>query len=266
MKNRFFKNSLKEIMRERPVFGITIYTKSPQIIEILGYAGYDFAFIDSEHSPWDVTELGEAILAARLAGISPLVRVTKPDMIEIRKALEMGAEGVIVPHVHNVEEMRLCARAAKFPPIGRRGYDGGVRSAQYGFGYSGGEYIDYANQSELVIPMCEDFEFTDNICEILDVEGIDAINFGPADYANSLNIHSFYNLAEGPANDALDLVIKHAREKNIGVMAPATPANYESAKALIDRGVNMIIMGNDIGHFGNALKSIKADAIDKLLK
>ena len=99
MKNPIYENHLKEVMKERPVFGVTIYSGCPQFIELLGYAGFDFAFIDAEHCPWEPTALKDAVLAARTVGVSPLVRVTKPDMIEIRKALEMGAEGVIIPHV-----------------------------------------------------------------------------------------------------------------------------------------------------------------------
>lgn len=79
-------NTLKEKMAKRPVFGMTIYSNFPPVIENLAYYGFDFAFIDAEHCPWEVTSLREAVLAARFAGISPLVRVTKPDMIEIRKA------------------------------------------------------------------------------------------------------------------------------------------------------------------------------------
>ena len=74
-----------------------------------------FAFIDAEHCPWEVTSLREAVLAARFAGISPLVRVTKPDMIEIRKAFEMGAEGVIVPHVKTAEDVKALREGRQVP-------------------------------------------------------------------------------------------------------------------------------------------------------
>lgn len=154
---------LKGKMAKRPVFGMTIYSNYPPIIESLGYCGFDFAFIDAEHCPWEVTALREAILAARFAGISPLVRVTKPDMIEIRKAFEMGAEGVIVPHIRTKEDMELCVRAGKLPPKGRRGFDMTVRSAHYGVGVNSAEYIQHTLDTELIIPMAEDFEFLDNL-------------------------------------------------------------------------------------------------------
>ncbi|RRK33984.1 2,4-dihydroxyhept-2-ene-1,7-dioic acid aldolase [Schaedlerella arabinosiphila] len=270
MKNKIYENHLKEIMRERPVFGVTIYSGCPQFIELLGYAGFDFAFIDAEHCPWETTGLHEAVLAARSVGISPLVRVTSPDMIEIRKALEMGAEGVIVPHVRTVEEMEICVKGAKFPPIGRRGFDVNVRAAQYGFDLGGVEFYEEANRTELVIPMAEDFEFTDQLDEMMSVQGIDAINFGPADFSMSLNCksntsgeNSFYDLNDSPADVAMKEIIAKARSKEIGVMAPAVPPTYENAKKLIDKGVNMVIMGNDLGNYAAALKTIRDETLAK---
>ena len=268
MKNSIYENHLKETMKERPVFGMTIYSGCPQFIELLGYAGFDFVFIDAEHCPWETTSLNDAVLAARSVGISPLVRVTKPDMIEIRKALEMGAEGVIVPHVRTLEEMKICVSGAKFPPLGRRGFDVNVRAAQYGFDMDGVEFYEEANRTELVIPMAEDFEFTDQLDEMLAVPGVDAINFGPADFSMSLNCktntsggNSFYDLNDSPADIAMKDIIAKARPKGIGVMAPAVPPTYENAKRLVDKGVNMVIMGNDFGNYGAALKSIREETL-----
>lgn len=270
MKNIIYKNNLKETMKERPVFGMTIYSGCPQFIELLGYAGFDFVFIDAEHCPWETTALNNAVLAARSVGISPLVRVTKPDMIEIRKALEMGAEGVIIPHVRTIEEMQICVSGAKFPPLGRRGFDVNVRAAQYGFDMDGVAFYEEANRTELVIPMAEDFEFTDQLDEMLAVSGVDAINFGPADFSMSLNCktktsggNSFYDLNDSPADIAMKDIISKARPKGIGVMAPAVPPTYENAKKLVDKGVNMIIMGNDFGNYGAALKSIREETLLK---
>ncbi|MDD5017415.1 MAG: aldolase/citrate lyase family protein [Eubacteriales bacterium] len=263
MKNKLFENHLKETMRKRPVFGMTIYSNCPQLIESLGYAGFDFAFIDAEHCPWEVTALKEAIIAARIAGVSPLVRVTEPGMIEIRKALEMGAEGVIVPHVRTLEDMQLCVRAAKFPPVGRRGFDTTVRAAQYGMGPSGSEYVAAANDTELVIPMAEDFEFIDNIDALMNVPGIDAINFGPADYSMSTNAPSGYNMKDSSVDEVMKLIVSKSAPKGISVMAPAVPPTYENAVSLINKGVNMVIMGSDMFNFQSAIKMIKKDTLDK---
>ena len=202
-------------------------------------------------------------MAARLTGVSPLVRVTCPDMIEIRKAFEMGAEGVIVPHVRTKEEMEICVRGAKFPPKGRRGYDGTVRSAAYGgAGFNASEYIEHSNDTELVIPMAEDFEFMDSIDELMSVPGIDAINFGPADFALSKNIRVFYDVNQPEVQEAMSEIAKYTIKMNIGLMAPAIPPTKESVDTLLSRGVNMIIMGSDMFNFQNALKNIRNNVIE----
>ncbi|MDO4275932.1 MAG: aldolase/citrate lyase family protein [Eubacteriales bacterium] len=259
-----YKNNLKEIMKKRPVFGMTVYTGSPAIIEALGHFGFDFIFIDAEHTPMSVTELKDCVMAARLTGVSPLVRVTRPDEIEIRKALEMGAEGVIIPHVKTKEDMEACVRGAKFPPKGRRGYDATVRSAAYGgAGFQAGEYIEHSNETELVIPMAEDYEFMDNIDEMMSVPGVDAINFGPADFALSKNIRVFYDVNQPDVQDAMTEIAKRTTKLGMGLMAPAIPPVESSVRTLIERGVNMVIMGSDMFNFQNALKNIKNDVIEK---
>lgn len=261
----FLKNTLKEKMKKRPVFGMTICSGSPAIIEMLGYAGLDFSFIDTEHNSNEVGNCRELILASRMAGVAPLVRVTKPDEVEIRKALELGAEGVIIPHTKTVAEIETCVRGAKFPPIGRRGLDFGVRSAGYGLrDYGDSDYITYSNETELVIPMMEDFEFTDNIDELMSVPGIDAINFGPADLANSLCLKSGYNINQPEIQSALAELRKRCEPKGIGIMAPINPPTMENAMDLIDKGVTMVLMSSDFNLWNNSVRSIHTE-IEKIL-
>jgi 4-hydroxy-2-oxoheptanedioate aldolase len=261
-----YTNTLKETMKKRPVFGMTIYTGSPAIVEALGIIGYDFAFIDAEHCPWEVTELREVVMAARQANVSPLVRITRPDEIEIRKAFEMGAEGVIIPHVHNVEEMKLCVKGAKFPPLGRRGYDSTVRSAGYGYAhYDAAKYIENSNSTELVIPMAEDFEFLDDLDSIMAVPGIDAINFGPADFALSKNIRIFYDMTQPDVQDAMTRISAHTKRLGIGLMAPAVPPTVENVETLISRGVNMLIMGSDMYNFQSTVANVHKNVIARYL-
>ena len=256
-----FENHLKEKMAKGPVYGMTIYTGSPAVIEAAGQFGLDFVFIDAEHTGFEVGTLKECIMAARLKAISPLVRVSRPDEIQIRKALELGAEGVIIPHVRNRADAEICVRGAKFPqkdqPLWRRGYDSNVRSACYsGAGFNAVEYIKHSNETELVIPMAEDFEFMDNIEEIMSVPGIDAINYGPADYAMSLCIPKFYYVNEPNVKASMDAIAKYTGRLGMGLMAPAIPPVAENVRTLLDRGVNMIIMGNDMMCINTSLKSI----------
>jgi len=261
-----FTNTLKEKMKKRQVFGMTIYSGSPAIVEALGLIGYDFAFIDAEHCPWEVTSLREVVLAARMCNVSPLVRVTRPDEIEIRKALEMGAEGVIIPHVKTVEDMKTCVRGAKFPPIGRRGYDGTVRSAGYGYAnYDASKYIENSNATELVIPMAEDYEFIDDIEALMSVSGIDAINYGPADLALSKNIRVFYDVNQPYIQESMHTVATYTKKLGIGLMAPAVPPTTENVNTLIERGVNMLIMGSDMYNYQSTISGIYKSVITQYI-
>lgn len=255
---------LKQLMKERPVFGMAFYSGATSTVEIAANYGMDYLFIDAEHTPFEVTELRNVVLTAQYAGISALVRVTKPDEVEIRKALEMGAEGVIVPHIRTKEEMETCVRGAKFPPLGRRGYDGGVHAAKFGgFGYNSFDYIETSNREQMVMPMAEDFEFIDNIDEILSVPGVDAVSFGPADFALSKNIRKFYEIDHPEVAAGLNTILEKCAKKNIDVMVPVVPPDYEGAKALIDRGVRMLTMGNDLLHLQKSLGQLKEEVLDR---
>ena len=257
------KNFLKEKMKKGPVFGMTVCSGSPAVIEMMAMCGLDFAFIDTEHNPRSVGDCTELVLACRAYGISPLLRVSKVDEVEIRKALEIGSEGVIIPHVKTVEEMKTCVRGAKFPPNGRRGIDLGVRSDCYGLEkYPGSDYRHYSNDTELVIPMFEDFEFMDRIDELMAVPGIDAINFGPADLSNSIDKFDGYDMDHGYVCDALAKLTGIASKKGIGVMAPGG-VTKESAKHLIDKGVTMVLMSSDYNIWRETMVSI-GDAINRL--
>ncbi|HMN86463.1 MAG TPA: aldolase/citrate lyase family protein [Bauldia sp.] len=243
----------KKTIREKlaagePTFGMTMYTGATAVVEIAGNWGLDFAFIDAEHTPVDVDQhMEKLIMAAKLSGIAPLVRVRGTIEWDIRKSLELGAAGVIVPQVGTADQARAIVRAAKFPPLGRRGGDASVRAAGFaGPGFKWSTYTEGQNASTLVIPMAESFEFFDNIDEILDVEGLDVINFGPADYSLSRRIPIDYSMSNPEVNDKLDELIAKCRPRGLKVMAPCIPPTAENAVKLAEKGVDMIIMGNDI--------------------
>lgn len=231
-----------------PTFGVTMYTGTCAIVEIAGNWGLDFAFIDAEHTPFQIDlAMEKLILAAKVAGIAPLIRVRGTIEWDIRKSLELGAAGVIIPQVNTADQARAIVRAAKFPPQGRRGGDGSVRSAGFGGpGFKWSTYTQSANEGTLVIPMAESFEFFDNIDEILDVEGIDVINFGPADYSLSRQIPIDYSMSNPEVNARLDELIEKCHRRGIKVMAPCIPPTAENAASLVRKGVDMIILGNDV--------------------
>lgn len=250
------------------VAGMTLYTASPVLVEVLGYCGFDFVFIDTEHSALSVDmRLEHLIRAAEAANISTVVRVKANDEAMIRNAFEAGAQGVIIPHVKSRADVEAAIRSAKFPPRGIRGTAAEVRSACYGVGkFSWEEYIKYSNQNTMVIPLAEDKEFFDNIDEIIDVDGISAVNFGPSDLGMSLGLPLLYQLDSPIIKECFNKLSTKTRERNIPLMCPVAPPTLEKAKELVEKGVRMLILRNDIFNFQGICQQLINNIIEPLKK
>ncbi len=255
--------TLKEKMKKGPVFGMACFTGTTCVIENIAMSGLDFIYLDLEHTDWMLSEdFEKQIMAAKLHDISILVRMADDDEVAIRKVLEWGADGVVIPHCKTAEMARKCVEAAKFVPLGRRGGESNVRAAGFGYhDFDWNKYIEQQNRDTLVIPMDEDYEFTDNIDEILDVEGIDAVNFGPIDYAVSKGLRIGYSMGY-EVNAAYDILVRKAKAKGIGVLGPVVPPTKENLENAIKDGYTMIILGNDMWHFQKALKELVSGAVE----
>ena len=246
--------SLKARMARGTTFGMNIYSTACMAIEVAGNWGLDFVFIDAEHTALGVDrDMEKLLLAARCAAIPSLVRVRGTLEWDIRKALEMGASGVIVPQVHTATQMRQIIHFSKFPPLGRRGGDSSVRSAGFaGPGFDWAHYTEAENARSVIVPMAESYEFFDNIDEILDVQGIDAVHFGPADYSLSRRLPVDYRLGNPEVLERLELLIEKCHARAIQVMVPCAPADQESAQRLVDMGSDMLLMGSDLSWLNQA--------------
>lgn len=252
--------SLKQRMSGATTFGMNIYSTACMPIEVAGNWGLDFVFIDAEHTALGVDrDMEKLLLAAKSAAVHSLVRVRGTLEWDIRKALEMGASGVIVPQVHNAAQMREIIRFSKFAPLGRRGGDSSVRSAGYaGPGFDWARYTEAQNAQSVIVPMAESYEFFDNIDEILAVEGIDAVHFGPADYSLSRGLPVDYRLGNPEVLERLQLLISKCHARSIKVMVPCFPADLDTARRLIEMGSDMLLMGSDLSWLNSAGQQIAA--------
>lgn len=255
--------NLKEKLKAGPVYGIAVFTGSAAVVEAIGNHGYDFVFLDLEHTPLDAgVGIEKLIMSALRARVSPLVRTADADEVTIRKLAEMGAEGVIVPHTRTAGDVEDIVRAIKFPPLGRRGADSAVRAAGFGGpGFAWEAYIKAQNDGTMVIPMDEDYEFTDNIEAILSSPCVDAVNFGPLDYALSIGVPIRYKMDDPKVAYAFKRLVELARPRGIGVMAPCVPPTPEYARELIAAGANMLIMGNDLFHMQRGIGAAMTDVV-----
>ncbi|NLI22985.1 MAG: 2,4-dihydroxyhept-2-ene-1,7-dioic acid aldolase [Clostridiales bacterium] len=255
--------TFKEKLKQGPVFGMACFTGTTCVIESIAQSGLDFIYLDLEHTNYMLDEAFEKqIMAARLHDVGVLVRMADDNEVAIRKVLEWGADGVVVPHCKTAEMARRCVEAAKFSPMGRRGGESNVRAAGFGYrDFDWNRYMREQNENTLVIPMDEDFEFTENLDEILDVPGVDAINFGPIDYAVSCNLQVGYAMGD-VVREAFGTLVGRAKEKKIGVLGPVVPPTRENLLNAVRDGYTMIIVGNDMWHFQQALKGMMANAVE----
>lgn len=237
-----------KLANARLSFGINIYSGAPAAVEIAGHRGLDFVFIDAEHTLLGADlALERMILAAHVAGIASLVRAPDSNPTALRKILEAGASGLIIPQVHSAAQMRGIIQATKFPPLGKRGGDSSVRSANYGGpGFSWPDYTRRENDGTLIVPMAESVEFFEEIDAILAVPGIDAVHFGPADYALSRGVEVDYSMRQPQVRAAMRELIAKCRPRGIKVMLPCAPATAEQARELLEEGADMLLVGNDL--------------------
>lgn len=168
----------------RPCIGSWIQTGSPVAAEILAAAGFDWIAVDCEHSSITVDAMSDVMRAIGNRAV-PLVRVQTNAPLDIRRALDMGAGGVIVPMIQSGAEARAAVAAAKYPPVGARGF-GYCRANDWGERFD--EYAAKANDDTVVIAMIETKAGVDNAEEIISAEGIDGVFIGPYDLSGSLGV------------------------------------------------------------------------------
>lgn len=153
--------------------------------EILAKAGFDWLAIDLEHGLLDINKAFELIQVIENAGSLPLVRVNSNDASVIRRVMDAGANGVIVPMINSKDEAQSAVNAVKYPKTGQRSFGLG-RAHQYGRRFQ--KYIEESNQRSIVIIQIEHIDAVKNLDDILKVKGIDAIMIGPYDLSGSLGI------------------------------------------------------------------------------
>jgi 4-hydroxy-2-oxoheptanedioate aldolase len=231
-------NSVREkVLSGKPAFGAQIGFPSPDLVELCGLIGFDWILINAEHGPIGWPECQAMVRACDAQGLSSIVRVPKLDHVMIAKYLETGALGVAVPHVNTAEQAEAVVKAARYAPEGRRGCDAGSsRSSAYGLVEPAGAYFAHSNQELLVAVWIEEETSMRNLDEILQVPGIDAVNFGPGDLALSMGMPGQSNHPDILA------AVAEGRKKVVaaGKVLIAEPTDVASAKQMLANGALLI--------------------------
>jgi 2-keto-3-deoxy-L-rhamnonate aldolase RhmA len=241
--------------------GTWIKLSSPESVEIMAYAGFDFVVIDLEHTTLDLGAASTHIAMARALGVYPLVRVPDHGLSVIQRVLDAGAAGVVVPHLDTVEQARAVVRATYFPPRGDRGSGGTSRAGRWGL-LPRADYLEYGNEQALCIVQLESEVAIRNTREILALDGIGAAFVGTADLAMSMGVAAGSDEVDRLATSAL------AAAAAAGVPIGTASATIDQARAALARGYDYVVVSNDTSILAsggraivNALKAPVAERV-----
>jgi 2-keto-3-deoxy-L-rhamnonate aldolase RhmA len=219
-------------------FGATLTIHDPFVAELMGGQPFDFLMVDTEHSPISPAGLQTQLIALRSARSSILVRIPHLDADGIGQVLDLGADGVVVPHVETVRDAAAAVRAAFYPPQGERGV--GPRRAQRLAERA--PYFQRANDDTVLVIMIETRLGVENVADILAVPGVGGIIIGAQDLAASLG-----HLADAGHPDvvaAIDRIMVGCRAA--GVPFGTYASTPEAAQGLVGRGAQLITVGSDL--------------------
>jgi len=239
----------------KPALGTFCLGGSPLIAETLGRAGYDFVIVDLQHGESHPGNLMGMLQAVSCTPATPLVRVAANQPVDIQRALDLGAYGLVIPMVNRRAEAEAILHSVRYAPAGNRSW-GPIR----GWLYGGPDYFANAHEELLIVAMLETAEAAQNAKEILSVPGIDACFIGPNDLSIALGFASELSEYPRPVEEAI-LAIRDAAVatgKAAGIYTPSPAA----AKARLAQGFRFVCIQNDFGMVmtaaADALRTIRA--------
>lgn len=232
-------NVAKKLLREgKPAIGTWISTRSPIQAEMMGHVGFDWILVDTEHGETDIGALAGMLQAISATPTNPLVRLTANEPWFFKKALDLGAYGVVVPMVNSVEDAKAAVQACRYPPLGGRGW-GPTRGVMYG----GSDYFEKANDELLLIVQTESRTAVEQIHEILSLPGIDGCFIGPNDLSVSYGFSPGMKQLPDEVEEGIQQILRGARE--VGKFAGIHTFTIESAKRRLTEGfLFLAIMGD----------------------
>lgn len=188
------KSPLKtKLQNNELTIGSWLTIPHPAIVEIMASAGFEWLTIDLEHAAIDFESLASLIGHIQGNGMEALVRVSKNEEVVIKRSMDAGANGVIVPMIKNAFEASMAVDFVRYPPKGKRGV-GLYRAQYYGIGFD--SYKKWLNDESIIIAQIEHIDSVNNLASILDTEGIDGIIVGPYDLSASMGIPGEFDKAE----------------------------------------------------------------------
>lgn len=227
--------------RRRPLFGAWMSLGHPSIAEIFARAHVDFIGIDLEHSTISQEQAQRIIAASQAGGVPCLPRVSSHNGEQIRRLLDSGADGVIVPNVSTSEQLEQLVESIKYPPAGRRSY--GVSRAQ-GYGFDFDSYVTCWNRGSLLLIQIESMEGVEAVGELLDHSAVDGAMVGPYDISGSLGLPG--KLAHPRVARACQRVIAACRKLRKACGTQIVDPDHASICAALKAGYTFVVLASDV--------------------
>lgn len=232
---------MRDKLRKRELcVGSWVQIGHPANAEILARAGFSWVAADCEHGELEDADLGNLFRAMRQFGTLPLVRVKENAVLPIRRALDLGAMGVIVPLVDSAEDAKRAVRAARYPQGGVRGF-AYQRANNWGTDFD--HYVKELSRDIVVIVMIESRKAVENVDAILAVEGVDAVLVGPYDMSGSYGVAG--QTGHAAVRDASRNVVEACRRAGKSAGLHLVTPTLENTRQAIEQGFTLLALGMD---------------------
>ena len=230
--------------------GLWLGMADPYAAEMAGTAGFDWLLIDSEHAPNDLRSTLAQLAVLERSGSAPVVRLPDGDPVKIKQALDIGAQTLLIPMVDSVDQARMLVQATRYPPQGFRGVGASLARASRFAAIP--DYLTTANDQICLILQVESLKGMAALDDILMVEGVDAVFFGPADLAADMGHLGRANMPE--VREAIYDGLRRTRAAGKAAGILATEAAFIDAAK--DAGANFVGVGIDVTLFASALRAL----------
>ena len=240
MKIKALKKLRKKLNNKEPIYGLWVTLESPSITEMAVSLGMDWVLIDAEHGHLDWKDISGHVSAAIRSDTVLIVRIAERSTVLSKRALDIGADGIMIPWMESVEDVQKAVSDCNYPPEGRRGI-GGERATAWGQCLK--EHTEEANENVLVIPMIESIDAVPNVADMCKVDGVEIFFFGPADFSSSAGFRGQW---EGPGIAEKILELKNTI-KNAGKYCGVVSTSNQNLTERLDQGFQMLAMGTDSG-------------------
>ena len=249
MKNKS-KNIKEDLRSGRLTVGSWITIGNTSLAEIMARSGFDWLTVDMEHSSITLSQAQQLIQVIDSRGVTPLVRVGANDSNLIKRVMDAGSHGVIVPMVNTKEDAIRAVEAVKYPPDGTRGV--GLARAQ-GYGLEFDKYKDWVNKESIVVAQIEHIDAVSNLEEILNVKGVDASIIGPYDLSASLGFPGEFDRRQ--VKEAINAYLNVCVKLNKPAGFHCIPPSARAAEDKMKEGFKFIAFSLDTLFLGEKIKS-----------